>query len=36
MDDIVMYLRVKGHRSVDCIELAELCGCSNAGNVLRR
>jgi len=30
-----MYLRVKGHRSVNCMELAEFCGCSNAGNVLR-
>jgi hypothetical protein len=35
VDDIVIYLRVKGHRNVDCIELEEFCGCSNAGNVLR-
>jgi hypothetical protein len=33
--DIVMCLKIKGHRSVDCVELAEFCGCSNGGNVLR-
>ena len=35
VDNIVMCPRVKGHRSVDYVELAEFCECSNAGNVLR-
>jgi hypothetical protein len=32
--DIVMDRRVTGLRSVDCNQLADLCGCSNAGNVI--
>ena len=35
VDDIVMYLRVKGHRNVECIELVEFCGSNNGGNVRR-